>query len=116
MSVLQALIDDMPLYPDKLDDIKQSIRNEVNSMFPSFRDVSLRWAFYNKEGFEEDPNKLMLEAVDSFSLSDIFNFYKRHLKGRPVNYAIVGNRKKIDMEKLSSFGEIVYMKDKDVFK
>lgn len=116
LSVLDALLRDMPVKPEKLEPVKQAIRNEVNGSYPGFRDISLRWAFYRKEGFHEDPNRLMLQLLDGIGMDDLVQFYDRQLKGHPAIYAVVGNKRKIDMEKLAAFGEIIYLKEKDFYR
>ncbi len=115
LTVLRALQNDMPVRPEKLELVKQAIRNEVNGTYPAFRDISLRWAFYRKEGFTEDPNRLLLQMLDDISMDNLISFYDKQLKGHPAIYAIVGNRKKINMDKLADFGEIIYLKEKDFY-
>lgn len=116
MEVLAHILQDMPVKPEKLEAAKQTVRNEINNMYPSFRDISLRWAFYRKEGFEEDPNLLLLQMLDDISIEDIVDFYRRHIQGRPVVYVVVGNKRKMDYGKLSLFGKVVPWKIKDIYK
>lgn len=116
MTVLDSLLRDMPLRPEKLKLVKQAVRNEVNSAFPAFRDISLRWAFYQKEGFSEDPNRLLLQMLDGIGMDDLQRFYEAQLKGRPIIYTVVGNKRKINLEKLAAFGKIQYLKEKDFYR
>jgi hypothetical protein len=43
-------------------------------------------------------------------------FYKNNLKNRPIAYAFVGDKKRIDLKELSKYGKIVEVKKKDIFK
>ena len=42
IGVLEDLINNMPLHPERMEMIKQNIRNRVNNTFPSFRNLSVR--------------------------------------------------------------------------
>ena len=57
-----------------------------------------------------------LGADDGIGMDDLVQFYDRQLKGHPAIYAVVGNKRKIDMEKLAAFGEIIYLKEKDFYR
>ncbi len=116
LGVLQSLLDDMPQRPERVEAVKQNLRNEVNNAFPSFRDLSARIAMYRREGFNADPNRKLLEYIAPMAMEDIEQFYERQVKGRPVVYAVVGNSRRIDMEKLASFGTLEKVKIKDIYR
>ena len=116
LGVLQSLLDDMPRRPERVEAVKQNLRNEVNNAFPSFRDLSARIAMYRREGFNADPNRKLLEYIAPMTMEDIEQFYERQVKGRPVVYAVVGNSRRIDMEKLASFGTLEKVKIKDIYR
>lgn len=116
LGVLQSLLDDMPQRPERVEAVKQNLRNEVNNAFPSFRDLSARIAMYRREGFSADPNRKLLEYIAPMAMEDIEQFYERQVKGRPVVYAVVGNSRRIDMEKLASFGTLEKVKIKDIYR
>lgn len=116
IGVLEDLINNMPLHPERMEMIKQNIRNRVNNTFPSFRNLSVRIATYRKEGFEQDPNRSLIEYLDSIDMADVNAFYQKHIKNRPVVYAIVGNSKRMDMGELAKYGDLVKLKTKDIYK
>lgn len=116
LEVLVNLINNMPVKPDKLEAARQSIVNNVNNSYPPFRKLSQKVASQIKEGFTEDGNKNLLSDISQMSMEDVVSFYESNIKDRPIVFAIVGNSKKIDMEKLASFGEIVKVKKTDIYK
>lgn len=116
LTVLDSLIHEMPLRPDRVADVKQNIRNQVNNEYPSFRQISSKIAAFSREGYASDPNKAYLESIQSMDMEDITRFYAANVQGRPVVYAIVGNSKQMDMKKLSAFGTVVMLKRKDIYK
>ena len=41
--------------------------------------------------------------------------YEKYLKNKPITITIVGNKEKIDMEKLAKFGDVIELDKKDIF-
>jgi hypothetical protein len=53
--------------------------------------------------------------VQRLGLDDILQFDKAHLQGRPKLISIVGDKKKIDLEKIKKDGSITELELKDIF-
>ncbi|MDD2475658.1 MAG: insulinase family protein, partial [Dysgonamonadaceae bacterium] len=113
LEALQSLLEEMPLNGKRLEAARESLINQAQSAYPNFRDKSQLIASYKLQGYDEDPNKLLVEDVSKMDLNDLEDFYKRHIQGQTVVYIIVGNKKQIDMEKLQQMGEIEEMRVKD---
>ena len=115
MGVLDSLIREMPLKPERMETLKQTLVNQFNNDYPSFRNLSGRIANLRINGFEYDPVEELLEDIDKMNMQDIAGFYQKQISGRPVIYMVVGNAKRIDMEQLSKFGTIVKLERKDIY-
>lgn len=115
MGVLDSLIREMPLKPERMETLKQTLVNQFNNDYPSFRNLSGRIANLHINGFEYDPVEELLEDIDKMNMQDIAGFYQKQISGRPVIYMVVGNAKRIDMEQLSKFGTIVKLERKDIY-
>lgn len=116
LTIFRQLIEKMPSRPERIDAVKQHIRNEVNNAFPTFRALSERLARYHKEGYTDDPNRMLLEYIKDMDIEDIEQFYQEQIAGTPTVYAIVGNEKQINMERLAEFGKIIKLKVKDIYR
>lgn len=116
LTVLDSLIREMPLRPERVDDLKQNIRNQINNEYPGFRQISSKIAAFSREGYTDDPNEGYLNGIRTMGMDDIVRFYEKNVQGRPVVYSIVGNSKHIDMTTLASFGTIVKLAKKDIYK
>lgn len=116
LTVLDSLMREMPLHPERMEAIRQNIRNKVNNEYPSFRELSSHIATLQREGYETDPNIDYLKAIQSMDMEEISRFYASNVQGRPIVYAIVGNAQKVDMKKLDTFGTLVMLKKKDIYK
>ena len=116
MEVLDSLVRDMPQRPERLESVKRTIRNWVNNEYPSSRSLSLKIAQFLHEGYQSDPNKDYVETIALMRMEEIMDFYERHVQGGQLVYAIVGNSKKMDLNRLARFGEIIKVKKKDIYR
>ncbi len=116
MEVLESLVRDMPQRPERVESVKRTIRNWVNNEYPSSRSLSLKIAKFLHEGYQSDPNKDYVEVIKPMRMEEIMDFYKRHVQNGQLVYAIVGNSKQMDLNRLSRFGEIIRVKKKDIYR
>ena len=116
LGVLDSLIREMPLKPERVEAIKQMLANRINNDYPPFRNLSEKVASARMEGFDRDPAEEFLRDIATMDMQDISRFYREQISGRPVVYVIAGNRKHIDMKKLAKYGTIIKVKKKDIYK
>ena len=116
LNALDSLIQEMPEKAERVSIAAQSIKNEINNDYPSFREKSEDIASLKREGYTADPNSDLLNAVSFMNIADVSDFYRKNIKGRPYIYIVVGNEKQIDMKKLATFGTIIKMKPEEVYR
>lgn len=116
LEVMNSLIRDMPEKPDRIPVIKQSIINQVNNDFPSFRELSDKVASYKRSGFDSDPSEALLSGIAEMGMPDIVRFYRHNIRLKPMVYVIVGNSARIDMNSLKNYGQVIKLRKKDVYK
>ena len=116
LGVLDSLIREMPLKPERVEAVKQTLVNRINNDYPPFRNLSEKVASARMEGFDRDPAEEFLRDIATMDMQDISRFYREQISGRPVVYVIAGNRKHIDMKKLAEYGTIIKVKNKDIYK
>lgn len=115
LGVLDSLIREMPLKPERMEAVKQTLVNRINNDYPPFRNLSEKVASTRMEGFDRDPAEEFLRDIATMDMQDISRFYREQISGRPVVYVIAGNRKHIDMKKLAKYGTIIKVKKKDIY-
>ena len=116
LGVLDSLIREMPLKPERVEAVKQTLVNRINNDYPPFRNLSEKVASARMEGFDRDPAEEFLRDIATMDMQDISRFYQEQISGRPVVYVIAGNRKHIDMKKLAEYGTIIKVKKKGIYK
>ncbi|MDO9153828.1 MAG: insulinase family protein [Paludibacter sp.] len=116
MQVMDSLLKLMPLIADRVETSRQDVINDANNDYPTLRVRSSKIASLKSEGYTSDPNQALIDAVSNMNIDNIAAFYDQQIKSRTIAYIVVGNKKKIDMKKLATFGKIVMMQSGSVFK
>ena len=115
VTLLDSLINDMPMNVENLNVARQSLLNDVNNSYPTFRRKPLTIALAERLGYTDDVNTALVEQLPTLSQADIEAFYSQHIKGQPYQMMIVGNVKKLDLKALARYGSIVKVKKDDIY-
>jgi predicted Zn-dependent peptidase len=116
MSLLDSLVREMPLKPERVETSRFEMINAAHNQYPAFRDISTKVASLKTAGHDCDPNIALVETAANMDINNIANFYNKNVKGRPIAWIVVGNSAKIDMAKLAIFGKIVTVKPEEIFR
>ena len=116
LGIMSSLIHEMPEKEERISTVKQSIVNQVNNDFPSFREVPEKVAGFRRNGFDNDPSEALLSGISDMDMKDIIRFYRHNVRLKPVVYVIVGNSRRIDMKQLETYGNVIRLRKKDIYK
>ena len=96
-----SLIRDMPLYPERVENIKTYLKQSALTSKPTFRTKSLVFDQWRTLGYNDDPAKVNMDKIDALTFDQIVNFYQKNIKDKPIVVVIMGNQKLIDKIKLN---------------
>jgi len=117
IDVYMGLLKDMPLYPERLDNIKTYLRQSSLTNKPSFREASYVFDAWQKLGYTEDPAKVNMPKVDALQFEQITNFYNKYIKGKPIVVVITGDAKAIDLKAIKAkWGKVTKLSPSKLFK
>jgi len=110
------LLNDMPLHPERIDNIKTYLKQSALTTKPPFRTKSQRFADWEKLGYTDDPAKLNMGEINNLTFDQIQNFYEKNIKGKPIAIIIMGDRKLIDTKQIEQkHGKITRLNSKQLF-
>jgi predicted Zn-dependent peptidase len=115
LTVLDQLINEMPVKPERLPAVKQALINQSCNNYPAFRRIPGKIASLINEGYNADPNETLIDNLSKMSMDNVVRFYENNINSRPVVYMIVGNSKKINMNKLVEFGKVIRVKKDSLY-
>lgn len=116
LDVFMSLFRDMPVKEERIGNLRSSLTEEIFASKPDFRQLSERVVAWQHQGFKTDPGKNKLELFQSLSFDDIVSFHKENLKDKPVVICIVGDKRKLDMNHISQYGDIVELKKRHLYR
>jgi|TARA_B110000881_G_scaffold86518_1_gene75820 zinc protease len=109
------LLREMPEKANRMTGIKSGMLQSLTSSRSNFRVIGSTIRSWRNQGFKEDPKVRQKEVYEKAEFEDLVNFYKNYIQNKPYTIAVVGNKKKIDFNKLSSYGDIIELKKEDIF-
>ncbi len=115
IEIFTGLVREMPQKKERMQMIKDYLIQSALTNQPLFRNLSSSVVKWELLGYDSDPAKYNVPKYKQLEFSDINIFYQDNLKEIPLVTIIVGNKKSIDMKKLSEYGKIIEIKEKKLF-
>ncbi|MDR1543394.1 MAG: insulinase family protein [Prevotellaceae bacterium] len=111
------LLTNMPLYPERIDNIKTILKASELSTKPSMRSKSMQFDMWEQGGWNDDPAKINMPRIDNLTFEEIVNFYNKNIKGKPIVIVIQGDPKLIDLKTIEKkYGKITKLSTSTLFK
>ncbi len=114
--IMDSLISFMPQKPERMDAIKSLMKKSTSAWYPNFRYISYNVDYYRERDYLTNPVKDQYFQYEGLTFDDIMNFYKPYISNKPKIITVYGNKKKIDIHKLSKFGKVQVLKKTDILK
>ena len=115
IEVFHDLLTDMPQYTDRIRGIKGYLQKTASVERPHFRNASLIFEAWKRQGYTQSPAETHAEAIEQLAFDDIVNFYNEHIKGKNISIAVIGNPKMIDEKALAKYGKVVRLSSSKLF-
>ena len=116
LAVLDSIMNQMPVNEQSVAAAKQEILNNINNSYSSFRQLANYVSTYRMNGYHEDPRTSLSHIVPTLTADDMTDFYRANIQPKPRVYYIIGNKKQLDLQKLSTYGRIVMLKKEDIMR
>ncbi|MBR1929820.1 MAG: insulinase family protein [Paludibacteraceae bacterium] len=102
IDVYMDLLKNMPLYPDRIDNIKTYLRQTSLTAKPSMRSKSMVYESWQRLGYKEDPAKVHMADINNLKFEQIVDFYNAHIKGKPITIVVMGDPKLINLKQIKA--------------
>ena len=118
IELVDSLLRDMPLLEKKFDTSRQEAINELSTQFPSFRNIGIHIANLRSKGFDRDNNTGLTQLFRKAKMEDMQQYYQEHIQYNQRHRAlgIVGDKSKLNINELSKYGKVVFLKESDLFR
>ncbi len=110
------IISDMPQYPDRMENVRTSIKQSYLTDKPSFRNKALVYDAWKKVGYSADPAKVNMEKIKNIQFDEIVKFYEENVKGKPITIVIMSDPKHTDLKQIKKkYGKITKIRTSKIF-
>ncbi len=109
------LFDNLPESPDRFREAVESIVNRYRTSKLGYRSIIGSVRSWERLGVPIDPRKKRFEDIQKADMATLLGFHREHVKGRPKLISIVGDKAKIDMERIAKHGAIVEISEDQIF-
>jgi predicted Zn-dependent peptidase len=115
LDVFLDLFENLPGSPNRFADTRDSILSHYRTGKLGFREITGSVRSWERLEVPIDPRKARFEKIQQLGLDDVLRFDKEHLQNRPKLISIVGDKNKIDLEKIKKAGAVTELELKDIF-
>jgi zinc protease len=112
--IMDSLINHMPRKPERMDDIKTSLKKGAAAFYPAFRYISGNIEYGRQLGDTSSIMKAVYPEYDHVTFDAVEKFYEQYIKNRPVIITIYGDKSKMDLARLSKYAKIIELKKSDI--
>lgn len=116
LHLVDSLLREFPVKENNLESARNAILAKANNDYPTFRELPAVVSEYERQGYDADPDKVILDNLSDIDAETLQSYYEQAVKPAPLVYIIVGDRKALPVEELSKYGEVVELKKKDIYK
>jgi len=102
IDLYMKLLTNMPLYPERIENIKTYLRQSALTDKPSFRAKSQVFNKWKLLGYTEDPAKVNMPKVENLTFDQIVAFYNNEIKGKSVSIIITGDPKIVNIMQIQA--------------
>ena len=114
---IDSLLRQMPMKEENLDAARQSVLNDIQNSYPTFRTVGKYIANQLRDGYTSDPNTDIARILPDVTTQDIVRFHQQHIAPNQHRvWIVIGDKKLTDMKALSRFGKVMELKKEDVYR
>jgi predicted Zn-dependent peptidase len=100
IALADSLIKQLPQKPELIKILKNSFKESINSLRPTFREIPSYGYSLIEQGYGEDSHKILYDNIDMFDMKSLNKFHEEFIEGRPLICILTGNEHKMGIGKL----------------
>ena len=109
------LFENLPQSPERFAETVNALDNQYRTSRIDFRGVIGAVRSWERKGLEGDPREKWFGELQKADLETMLAFHQAHIKGRPKLITIVGDKSRIDLERLKNIGEVTEIDVETIF-
>ena len=117
LSTVDSLLRQLPMKESNLDAARQSVLNDIQNNYPTFRGIAKYVANKRMDGYTTDPEAAIARELPAVTTQDVVQFHQQYVGSNKNRvWIVIGDKKLTDMHALARFGKVVELKKEDVYR
>ena len=117
LATIDSLLRQMPMKEENLEAARQSVLNDIQNDYPTFREMGAYVANQHMDGYRADFHADMARLLPAVTVQDVVQFHQQHIAADQNRvWIIIGDKKLTDLKALARFGKVVELKKEDVYR
>ena len=117
LSTIDSLLHQLPMKEANLDAARQSVLNDIQNGYPTFRGIAKYVANKHMDGYITDPEADIARELPAVTTQDVVQFHQQYVGSNKNRvWIVIGDKKLTDMRALARFGKIVELKKEEVYR
>jgi len=106
LQTMLNLLKSFPQSEESFNDSRNALKKRMRTERYKFSDIFWAYLRAQRMGKKSDGKKELYESIDNYKLSDISDFFDKHVKNKPYTMIVIGSKEHIDFKTLEQFGTI----------
>ena len=117
LATIDSLLRQMPMKEENLEAARQSVLNDIQNDYPTFREMGAYVANQRMDGYPTDFHADLAHLLPAVTVQDVVQFHQQHIAADKNRvWLIIGDKKLTDLKALARFGKVVVLKKEDIYR
>ena len=118
ISLVDSLMHDMPMIEKNFQISRQNCLNDINNSYPSFREIGKEIATLRHQKVSTEDLRAKAPLYKAATMDELRQYFDSNIRDNAQHrvWGIIGNKKKLNLKELEKYGQVVILKEKDLFR
>ena len=117
MATIDSLLRQMPMKVENLEAARQTVLNDLQNTYPTFRTIGRYVANQRMAGYSSNAATTMAQLIPGITAQEVEQFHRQHIASNPNRvWIIIGDKKLTDLKQLARYGRVVELKKEDIYR
>jgi predicted Zn-dependent peptidase len=109
------LFDRLPVSEERFAIAREALLNQYRTAKTGFREVIGAVRAWERKGLSADPRRERYEAIQAATFENLLEFHRQYIADRPKLISVVGDKTKMDLDRLKEMGSIREVRLEEIF-
>jgi predicted Zn-dependent peptidase len=115
VTAMNELLNTLPQNDKNVEAAKSGMKKDIETDRIVQDGIIMDYLMAERMGLKEDSRKYIYNNIDKLNFKDILAFHGKYLANKPYSYAVLANKKKVKMEDMKKYGEVVELSLPELF-